>query len=81
MRLKIKLSYIANVDKLIHMIEESQGDIRLCSTNNLIMDLKQDKEALQILKHEISQNNSVILYLYNGDDYFRFIYFLMGGCA
>lgn len=78
--MKLKIMQIHNVKRLIEIIEQSRGKVLLHFPDNTVRDLKNDSVALQLLEQEASKGNGVEIYLSEAKDYFKFVYYIIGGC-
>ncbi len=79
--LKVKMFQNPDVEKLTKLIEESNGKVLLCASDQSVHNLKNDRSALHLLQQETEKNHEVEIQLTDTGDFYKFIYFVMGDCA
>lgn len=77
--LHIKIFYIPNEEKLIRLIQKSQGQVSFLCPGHALYDLSQENVDMELLKTEIRKGKGIDVFLSDRDDHFRFINYLVYG--
>ncbi|MHA5220242.1 hypothetical protein [Dysosmobacter sp. Phy] len=75
--LHIKILYIPNEEKLIRLIQKSQGQVSFLCPGHGLYDLSQENADMELLKTEIRKEKGIDVFLSDKDDYFRFINYMV----
>lgn len=73
----IKFRVTSNIEELDSIITESKGKIYLELPNKVLLDLKKEHDLYDLLKKEKKENNVIMLHVYDKDDYFRFVNYMI----
>lgn len=79
MTLKIYLK--PDIEKFVALVEKSSGNVLLRLADRSLCNLKDVKMAADLLKQEADNCNGVEIHLSDTKDYFKFVSFMLGGCA
>ncbi len=78
---KINIRRIKNTDKFIKMVENCRGCVFLQLPNEMFCDLKQNKEALQIIRMINPNEFWLDLFLTDAQDSYTFMAYMVGAGA
>lgn len=74
--LHIKILYIPAEEKLIRLIQKSQGQVSFLRPGHGLYDLSQEHADMELLKAEIRKGSGIDVYLSDKKDYCRLITYL-----
>lgn len=78
---KVNIRKIKNTEKFIKMVENSKGCVFLQLPNETFCDLKQNKEALQMIRMVNPNEFWLDLFLTDAQDSYTFMAYMVGAGA
>lgn len=78
---KVTIRRIKNTEKFIQMVENSRGHVFLKLPNEEYCDLKQNRDALQMLRMVNPEEVWLDLFLTNDQDSYSFMAYMVGAGA
>lgn len=78
---KVNIRRIKNTDKFIQMVENSRGHVFLELPNEVFCDLKENAEALQMLRLTDPGNFGLNFFLTDSQDSYNFMAYMVGAGA
>lgn len=73
----IKFRAIPSIEKLNNLIKESKGNVYLELPNKAFLDLRKEQNLYNLLDKEVKENHSVSIHVFDKDDYFRFVNYMI----
>lgn len=78
---KVNIRKIGNVEKFINMVRGSRGDVYLELPNQELCDLKQNEDALQMLRMVNPREFWLDFFLTDMQDSYDFMAYMMSGAV
>ena len=78
---KVTIRRIKNTEKFIQMVESSKGHVFLQLPNEAFCDLKQNRDALQMLRMVNPEEVWLDLFLTDDQDSYNFMAYMVGAGA
>lgn len=73
----IKFRVIPSIEKLDTIINESKGNVYMEISDKIFLDLKRESNLYDLLNQNISENNAIRLHVFDKDDYFRLVNYMI----